>query len=176
MHGLRYVIDRCGVIAGPWQMGRTDQGFVLLWLARHHWRLPLSYIGFGGSGKQVRDVLHVADLCELVDLQLEHLSSISGSTFNAGGGLANALSLRDCTALCVEATGNSIPMGSDPVTRPGDIKAYVTDNSKVTAALGWVPRRDTRTIIADSLAWLRQHEEDLRVLLGTTGPTHTATT
>lgn len=175
MHGLRYVIDRCGVIAGPWQMGRTDQGFVLLWLARHHWRLPLSYIGHGGHGKQVRDILHVSDLCELVDLQLERLDDILGSTFNVGGGTGNALSLRECTALCAEATACSIPMGSDPLTRPGDIKAYITDNSRVTAALGWTPRRDVRTIIADSLAWLRQHEDVLHVLLGAGSPAQTKT-
>ena len=28
----------------------------------HHFGLPLSYIGFGGHGKQVRDLLHVEDL------------------------------------------------------------------------------------------------------------------
>jgi CDP-paratose 2-epimerase len=169
MHGLRFVIDRCGVIAGPWQMGRTDQGFVLLWLARHLWKEPLGYIGHGGLGKQVRDVLHVDDLCELVALQLERLDEVSGRTFNVGGGSKNAISLRECTALCAEATGNHIEMDCDPSTRPGDIKAYVTDNSLVTAALGWEPQRDVRRIISDSLTWLKQHEKELRVLLGS-GP------
>src|SRR6266478_4955249 len=27
-YGLRAVVDRCGVLAGPWQMGKVDQGFV----------------------------------------------------------------------------------------------------------------------------------------------------
>lgn len=166
MHGFRYVIDRCGVIAGPWQMGKTDQGFVLLWLARHHWGLPLGYIGYGGHGKQVRDVLHVDDLCDLVQLQLERLDEVNGRTFNAGGGQGNALSLRECTALCQEITGKRIDMGSDPATRQGDIKLYVTDNSRVTAALGWAPQRDLRRIAMDSMTWLKQHEDKLRVILG----------
>ena len=33
-------------------------------------RRPLSYIGFGGEGLQVRDVLHVADLYDLIRLQI----------------------------------------------------------------------------------------------------------
>jgi CDP-paratose 2-epimerase len=66
MYGMPVVVNRCGVIAGPWQMGKVDQGFVSLWAARHLWGTCLSYTGFGGTGLQVRDVLHIEDLCELV--------------------------------------------------------------------------------------------------------------
>ena len=57
--GVPAVIDRCGVIAGPWQMGKVDQGVFTHWMLAHHFGNPLSYIGFGGEGKQVRDLLHV---------------------------------------------------------------------------------------------------------------------
>ena len=67
---LRTVINRCGVIAGPWQMGSVDQGVFTFWLLHHRFGRPLSYIGYGGTGKQVRDLLHVEDLIELVDAQL----------------------------------------------------------------------------------------------------------
>ena len=60
MFGLRAVVDRCGVIAGPWQMGKVDQGVFAHWLLSHHFGRPLSYIGYGGTGKQVRDLIHVA--------------------------------------------------------------------------------------------------------------------
>ena len=60
--GIRATIDRCGVIAGPWQMGKVDQGVFTHWLLPHYRRRPLSYIGYGGTGKQVRDVLHVDDV------------------------------------------------------------------------------------------------------------------
>ena len=33
--GVRAVIDRCGVIAGPWQMGKVDQGVFTHWLLAH---------------------------------------------------------------------------------------------------------------------------------------------
>ena len=70
MFGLRAVVDRCGVIAGPWQMGKVDQGVFAHWLLSHRFGRPLSYIGYGGAGKQVRDLLHVADLAALVEAQL----------------------------------------------------------------------------------------------------------
>lgn len=165
MHGLRTVIDRCGVIAGPWQMGKTDQGFVLLWLARHHWNLPLSYTGFGGVGAQVRDVLHVADLCDLVTLQLENMDAQNGATYNAGGGAKNSAAMHEFTGIAQRITGRKIEVGSDQQDRLGDIKWYVTDNSRITAATGWVPTRDLETIFGDSYAWLKQHDAQLRVIM-----------
>ena len=41
-YGLRAVIDRCGVVAGPWQMGKFDQGVFTYWMLAHHFRRPLS--------------------------------------------------------------------------------------------------------------------------------------
>ena len=97
MYGLRAVINRCGVISGPWQMGKVDQGFVVLWLSRHLFGGPLSYMGFGGHGLQVRDVLHVDDLYDLIVRQLNGLNEYSGSLFNVGGGMASSVSLRELT-------------------------------------------------------------------------------
>ena len=36
--GIRATIDRCGVIAGPWQMGKVDQGVFTHWLLAHYQR------------------------------------------------------------------------------------------------------------------------------------------
>ncbi len=166
MHGFRYTVLRCGVIAGPWQMGKTDQGFVLLWLARHLWKQPLSYIGFGGTGKQVRDVLHVEDLCDLVHSAVHDMDPLNGRVFNAGGGATNAVSLRDCTAMCAEITGNRMDIGADVNDRPGDLKVYVSDHTRLANATGWAPKRDAHRLFTDSFAWLRQHEDQLRVIIG----------
>src|SRR5256714_257549 len=54
-YGIRFVIDRCGLLTGPWQMAKADQGVVAFWVASHCFGRSLKYIGFGGSGKQVRD-------------------------------------------------------------------------------------------------------------------------
>ncbi len=67
---LKTVVNRCGVITGPWQMGKVDQGVFALWMARHYFGGELSYFGYGGTGKQVRDFLHITDLFELADTQI----------------------------------------------------------------------------------------------------------
>ena len=85
-YGMRALINRCGVIAGPWQMGKVDQGVITLWVARHYFGRPLRYTGFGGQGKQVRDILHVHDLFDLLLLQLEAPERWDGRVYNVGGG------------------------------------------------------------------------------------------
>src|SRR5579862_9284248 len=108
VYGLRAVIDRCGVIAGPWQMGKVDQGVFTYWMLAHHFGRPLSYIGFGGHGKQVRDLLHVEDLLALADEQLGAPERWDGVTANVGGGPGIALSLAETTALCAQITGRPL--------------------------------------------------------------------
>ena len=70
-YGMKAIVNRCGVIAGPGQFGKTDQGVISLWVANHYFGLPLNYKGFGGKGKQVRDVLHPLDLVALLSKQIE---------------------------------------------------------------------------------------------------------
>ena len=48
--GFPLWIDRCGVIAGPGQFGRIDQGIFSYWIYQWQRGKPLSYIGFGGKG------------------------------------------------------------------------------------------------------------------------------
>jgi CDP-paratose 2-epimerase len=165
-YGMRTVIDRCGLIAGPRQMGKSDQGVVALWVAAHYFRRPLRYIGFGGQGKQVRDVLHIEDLCDLVADQVERFDLYSGGLFNAGGGPERTASLVELTAICEEVTGNRIAIGSEPATRPADVRFYATDHRRLTAAGGWRPHRDVRAAAADIYDWIRREETSLRPLLG----------
>ena len=70
MFALRAIINRCGVVSGPWQMGHAEQGVFAYWLLAHLFERPLKYIGYGGQGHQVRDVLHVDDLAELIAIQI----------------------------------------------------------------------------------------------------------
>ena len=55
-------INRCGVLAGAGQFGRADQGIFSFWIHSFKEKNPLKYIGFNGSGHQVRDALHPRDL------------------------------------------------------------------------------------------------------------------
>ena len=165
MYGLQAVVNRCAVLAGPWQMGKVDQGFMVLWAANHLFNRRLAYLGFGGLGKQVRDVLHVRDLFDLLRLQLTNLSAHSGKVYNVGGGPDLSLSLLELTAMVREATGQEIPMGSSAETRSGDIPWYVTDTSAVAAATGWSPRTSTAQLVGEIVDWLRENAATLKLIL-----------
>src|SRR6218665_104744 len=120
-YGLKTAITRFGVIAGPGQMGKTDQGVVTLWMANHYWKKSLTYIGYGGTGKQVRDILHADDLVRLIDLQIHKTELFDGKIYNAGGGLQNSASLQEMTSICEAVTGNKITINSHPQNPPTTI-------------------------------------------------------
>jgi len=160
--GLSAIINRCGVIAGPWQMGKVDQGFIVHWLVKHYWGGELKYIGYKGDGKQVRDVLHIEDLFNLIEIQISNFKTLNMKTFNVGGGLKNSTSLLELTHLCETVTKNNINVGRDSVTRPGDVKVYVTDNSKVTQFTKWSPKITMSETIEDVLNWLTTNKEYLQ--------------
>ncbi len=166
LYGTRAIINRCGVIAGPWQFGKVDQGVAVLWMAKHIFNQPLSYIGFGGQGKQVRDFLHIDDLWDAVALQLKEFNTYAGQTFNIGGGIGSSASLCELTELCQKISGTGIEISSAPDTRWGDIKLYVSDNARFSALSGWTPKRGVEDIMRDIHAWIIANKEALRPLLG----------
>src|SRR5262249_44197526 len=142
MYGVRALVNRCGVISGPWQMGKVDQGFVVLWMARHLFGGSLNYMGFGGEGFQVRDVLHVDDLYDLLVKQLSQLDRYSAQPFyNVGGGMENSVSLRELTEFCQEFSRKRIEITGIAETRGVDIPFYVSDSSAVQKAADWKPQR-----------------------------------
>ena len=160
-YGLRAVVNRCGVIAGPWQMGKVDQGVFTYWMLAHHFKAPLRYIGFGGSGRQVRDLLHVADLVALLDEQLSDPASWDGVVANVGGGRECSLSLLETTELCREITGNAADVQPSDEIRPGDVPIYISDCTKLFTLTEWRPQRDPRTVLGDIHAWVIAHEQVL---------------
>jgi CDP-paratose 2-epimerase len=163
--GLPVVINRCGVIAGPGQFGKSDQGVFTLWVARHYFGRPLKYTGFGGKGLQVRDLLHPDDLCDLVGRQLQSWDAVSGRTFNVGGGRPGSVSLQEFTGLCQGATGRKVSIIEDPATSPIDIPWYVTDHAEVTTHLNWTPTRSPKQIVYDITEWIRANESSLAPIL-----------
>lgn len=165
MYGLRTIVNRCGVLSGPWQMGTIDQGVFAFWMFAHLFERPLKYIGFRGSGKQVRDVLHVRDLYELVRLELDQLDRLSGSVFNAGGGRAGSLSLCETSELCRRITGQTVNIARVEQNRVADIPVYLTDNTRVEAATGWRPKLSPERVLNDIYDWARDRKEALRSVL-----------
>ena len=161
-YAIRTAIDRCGVVAGPWQLGKVDQGVFTHWMLSFYFGRPLSYFGYGGTGKQVRDLLHVFDLVDLVEDQLVRPEHWDATTFNVGGGRAASLSLVETSALCREITGRDVEIGSVAETRAGDVRVYLSDCSALFEHSEWRPRRTPRDVLQDIFGWIREHEPLVR--------------
>ncbi len=155
---LKFIINRFGVIAGPWQFGKQDQGFVPLWVARHFLKKNLSYIGYGGYGHQIRDILHIEDVCEIILLQIKKLNKINNDIFNIGGGLKNSISLNNLTIKCEKLTKNKIRFKKISRTSIFDIPYFVTNNNKVTKVYKWKPKRNIDKILKDIYIWLSENK------------------
>ena len=164
-YGLKAAITRFGVIAGPRQMGKTDQGVVTLWMAKHYWNQSLKYIGYGGTGKQVRDLLHVDDVVSLIDLQIHQIEKFQGKIYNVGGGAENSASLFEMTSICEKITGNKIQIASEVETRTADLRIYITDNSLIEKEIGWKPTKSVEQIFTDIYHWIKENETQLESIL-----------
>ncbi|SRR6266545_3727127 len=163
-YALKAVVNRCGVVAGPWQFGKVDQGVASFWVMMHHFGLPLSYIGYGGTGKQVRDFLHIADLCDLIVEQIKQFDRWDGWLGNVSGGMNNSASLCELTALCTEITSRKIPISSVSATRPNDLRIFVADCTRLFKKTHWRPTRDVRRIIQDISDWVTSQSAELAQL------------
>lgn len=169
--GVPAVIDRCGVIAGPWQMGKVDQGVFTHWMLAHRFGNPLTYIGFGGEGKQVRDLLHVDDLVDLVERQLLDPAAWDGRTVNVGGGRECSLSLAETTEICQRLSGNEVPIEPVLETRTGDVPIYLSDCTRLFGLDEWRPRRGAEQVLADIYEWIASDEDRIAQALNIETPT-----
>ena len=94
-NNLTYIINRIGVISGPWQFGKLIKVSLAIGAGLINEK-KLKYIGFNGSGMQVRDILHIDDLCELIFTNNQN-KKINNLTLSFGGGLNNSISLKQLT-------------------------------------------------------------------------------
>ena len=155
---IKYIINRFGVISGPWQFGKQDQGFISLWLWKFINKSKLNYIGYEGKGNQVRDVLHVIDLCELIHEQIKKINKFNNEIFNVGGGLKNAISLNQLSK-CEKITKNKIKIGKKKSTSNYDIPYYVINNYKIYKFYNWRVKRNLDEIIKDVYKILKQNQK-----------------
>ena len=163
--GVKYLINRCGVISGPLQFGKQDQGFISLWLWNHIDKKKISYIGFGGHGNQIRDVLHINDLCDLIHLQILRFNKVNNMLFTVGGSTKSFISLLNLTEKCQKITGNALNIRKIKSTSIYDIPYFISDNSKVTKIYKWKPKKNIDLIISDTFKWLNDNKSELKKYL-----------
>jgi CDP-paratose 2-epimerase len=143
--GLPVSILRCGVLAGAGQFGKTDQGIFSYWIHSYCRRRPLKYIGFNGTGCQVRDCLHARDLLPLVAQQIKQPRPDAPRVLNVSGGLGQSASLQQLSAWCAERFGPST-IAAEGENRPFDVPWLVLDSGRATQVWGWKPQTPLEAI------------------------------
>lgn len=156
------VINRCGVISGEGQFGKVDQGWVTWWVLAAYLGLPVKYFGF--QGKQVRDILFIEDLCNLVDFEIRHISEFSGNVYNVGGGRENSLSLIEATSLVEDILKVKMNITKTNEARKDDIRIYLTDNRHVKRRFGWQQKITVAEGLEKIVKWVHNNGEHLKKL------------
>jgi CDP-paratose 2-epimerase len=156
--GTPLVIDRCGVMAGAGQFGRADQGIFSWWIHRWAARKPLSFIGFGGRGLQVRDCLHPDDLADLVLRQMAAARGGAPELVHASGGAASATSLAELSGWCAERFGPH-DVAASRESRPYDLPWVVLDHATATGRHGWQPLRTAPSIFEEIADHAQRHPD-----------------
>ncbi|MEM7010352.1 MAG: NAD-dependent epimerase/dehydratase family protein [Verrucomicrobiota bacterium] len=150
-------INRCSVMGGAGQFGRADQGIFSYWI--HSWveKKPLRYLGFGGTGHQVRDGFHPKDLVRLLLQQLEAGSDKSKPQLvNLGGGAPNAISLAQLSSWCRENI-SEYKVIEDGVERKFDAPWIVHDSRLAKEVWGWEPEIGLDRVLEEILEHARKN-------------------
>lgn len=148
-------INRCGVLAGAGQFGKSDQGIFSYWIHSFLEKRPLKYIGFGGSGLQVRDALHPRDLVPLLVRQVQATDHTDTRLINLGGGIENSLSLKLLSNWCEDRFGpNEIIQSQEE--RLLDAPWIVMDYSTAQKTWDWFPETSIQQILEE----IAEHAEE----------------
>jgi CDP-paratose 2-epimerase len=148
-------INRCGVLAGAGQFGKADQGIFSYWIHSFREKNSLKYIGFNGTGYQVRDALHPKDLVPLLSQQMMEPDWEAPKIVNLGGGNENSMSLKKLSFWCQDRFGENEVIASNEV-RPMDAPWIVMDSTTAQNAWNW----HVETKIEDILNEIAQHAEE----------------
>lgn len=161
VYGLRAVSFRQSCIYGPRQFGVEDQGWVA-WLAiAAALDAPITIYG---TGKQVRDLLHVDDLVGLYLRAVEIADRVTGRAYNVGGGAANTLSLLELVARLEERLGHQLALRFEDF-RPADQRVFVCDLAAAEADFDWRPEIGLANGLERLLDWIERHADQAARLL-----------
>jgi CDP-paratose 2-epimerase len=148
--GVPTCVLRMSCIYGPRQMGTEDQGWVAHFLIRALDGQPISIYG---DGRQVRDIMNVADTVEAYLAAWRRIDRVSGRAFNLGGGPGNAVSLVQLIGHMEELIHRKVELEFSD-WRAGDQRYYVSDPSAARRELGLADPIEWRSGVAALAAWL----------------------
>jgi CDP-paratose 2-epimerase len=144
------VVNRFSCMYGGQQFGNEDQGWVSHFVIS---KLTGKPVIIYGDGKQIRDLLFVDDVVNLLILEGESVEKIRGEVFNIGGGLRNTISLIELCELL------DIKPAEFKDWRPADQKVYYSDIAKAKRVLGWEPKVSPTEGIGRLMSWAKENQK-----------------
>ena len=159
---IKYIINRCGLITGPGQYGKVEQGLVSLWMWRHINKIDLSYKGYDGKGVQVRDILFIEDFCKLIFLQIKKFNIFENNLFCIGGGHKNTTDLRNLTKICERISKNKVKISQNLQTSIYDIPYYVSSLKKIKKFCNWEPKIKLDDGLKDIYNWMLKDKNKIK--------------
>ena len=156
MFNLKTVVFRHSSMYGGRQFSTYDQGWIgwfcekALETQKGKLKNPFT---ISGNGKQVRDVLHAADMVNLYFAAALNIDKIKGEVFNIGGGTSNSLSLLELFDILEAELGCRLEYQCLP-WRLSDQKVFIADITKFSKATNWVPMVEKTEGIRKMLDWL----------------------
>jgi CDP-paratose 2-epimerase len=156
IYGLCTVVFRQSTIYGPRQFGVEDQGWLAHFIIAAILNRPITIYG---DGKQVRDMLHVSDLVAAYDAAWANIDRASGQVFNIGGGPRNTLTIWSETGPMLEQMAGRNIAVTYADWRPGDQPVFVSDNTKASEVLGWVPKVHVRDGVRQLWQWVHSNPQ-----------------
>tara|TARA_B110000027_G_scaffold128824_1_gene149647 strand:+ start:2269 stop:3276 length:1008 start_codon:yes stop_codon:yes gene_type:complete len=155
LYSLKTVSLRLSCVYGEDQWGTEDQGWIA-WFIKCG--LLNNKIKLFGNGKQVRDVLHVSDLANLIYICIKKINRIKGHAFNIGGGSQNTLSLLELINKLEIKLKTKINYSFNK-ERFGDQKFFVNNLSKIKKMTGWYPKVSTNNGLDKYIDWIKSTEK-----------------
>lgn len=158
-------INRCGVLAGAGQFGHAEQGIFSFWIQAWAHKRPLKYIGFGGHGYQVRDLLHPSDILPVLTRQMAACGKGAPRIVNLSGGVDNSMSLAQLSEWCCQRFGPR-EIIRDARERPFDVPWLVLDSSRAEACWNWKPARRAESVLEEIAQFATEHAQWLELASG----------
>ena len=155
IYGLRTIVFRQSCIYGYRQFGAEDQGWVAWFMIASQLDRPITVYG---DGKQVRDILFIADLLDAYDAAFAAGNNAVGKAYNIGGGPANVLSLLNLIGYIETRQNRNLPYDTSR-WRPGDQKVFVSDIRRANSELGWTPKIGCLEGLEKLYNWVNQNRQ-----------------
>jgi len=148
-YNLPVLITRCTNNYGPYQY---PEKIIPLFITN---LLESKTIPVYGDGQQIRDWLHVDDHCSAIDLVLH--KGKDGEIYNVGANQNPEITNLELTKRIITACGKDEKSIEYVKDRAGHDRRYAVDVTKIKAELGWQPKYNFDSGIAQTISWYKNN-------------------